>query len=223
MKAKLCLLISVFYLTACEGMLMTRSQVQEAENKKQMQDQVSTLQKTNADTGTRFADIEADLRDLHGRVDVVENRINQSAQEREQQRAGNDMASIDQARKVQVLQDEVGKLHDQIAILTAEINNLRANSADSGSDRSNKKDPFDISEELFAKKEWKKAIVSYQRFRDANPRHRKFAEATYKIGVCFQELGLKDEAKTFFDEVVAKFPNSNEAKRARTRLKSLKK
>jgi TolA-binding protein len=35
-------------------------------------------------------------------------------------------------------------------------------------------------------------------------------------------LGMKDEAKTFYDEVIGKYPNSSDAKKARTRLKSLK-
>ena len=60
--------------------------------------------------------------------------------------------------------------------------------------------------------------MAYQKFRDQNPKNKKFAKATLKIGLAFNELGLKDEAKTFLEEVVAKFPQSEEAKQAKSKL-----
>jgi TolA-binding protein len=40
--------------------------------------------------------------------------------------------------------------------------------------------------------------------------------------VAFHELGKKDEAKAFYEEVVKDFPKSNAARKAQFRLKSLK-
>jgi TolA-binding protein len=117
-------------------------------------------------------------------------------------------------------------MQEQIGALTAELNAMKAATQESnaGTSASGKKaDQFDVAEDLFAKKDWKRAILNYQKFRESNPRSKKVPEAIYKIGVSFQELGMKDEARTFFDEVIAKFPNSAEAKKARTRLKSVKK
>ena len=51
------------------------------------------------------------------------------------------------------------------------------------------------------------------------PNGKKYALATLKIGIAFQELGLKEDAKTFFDDVIAKNPNSPLAKQAKERLK----
>jgi TolA-binding protein len=84
------------------------------------------------------------------------------------------------------------------------------------------KDPLDAAAEMFSGKKWKDAAAAFQKYREAFPKGKAYSDATYKIGVCFQELGLKDEAKSFYDEVVAKFPKSKEAKKARIRLKSLK-
>ena len=86
-----------------------------------------------------------------------------------------------------------------------------------------KKDTYDIAKEFFEKKDWKQAILNFQKYRDDNPKGVKLADATYKIGVSFQELGMKDEAKTFYDEVQVKYPKSEEARRAKIRLKGLKK
>lgn len=212
-------------LTACQSGLMTRGDIKEVENKKQVQDSVVNLQKTTADANNRFAEIESDLRNMNGRVEVVENKINQVSADKERSKGVADQSLQEQAHKTQILQDEVSRLQEQVSSLSAELTAMRsAMSSDSSSAGSAaKKDSFEIGEELFSKKDWKKAILSYQKYRDTNPKGKKFPEATYKMGVCFQELGLKDEARTFYDEVIAKFPQSGDAKKARTRLKSIKK
>ena len=214
-------LIFVIALMGCET-LMTRTDLRETDQKKQFQEQVSTLQKSNADVNSRFSDIEQDLRSLNGRVEVAESRWNQGNQESIKSKALSDQTNQEQTKKLQILQDEVAKLGEQVAALTVEINAMKAAGPETV-EKPGKKDQLETAEDFFAKKEWKKAIVSFQKFRDANPKSKKFADVTYKIGVCFQELGLKEEAKTFFDEVVAKFPGSAEAKRAKLHLKSLKK
>lgn len=217
------ILISFLGLTACENFL-TRADVKEAEQKKQMQDTVVHLQRNTADTNNRFADIESDLRSMNGRVEVLENRLSQATQERDRLKSSSEQVNADNAKKVQVLQEEVAKLNEQVGMLVAEMTAMKAAAHEAAmAPPAAKKDLFDQAEESFEKKDWKKAILNYQKYRDSNPKSKKFPEATYKIGVSFQELGMKDEARTFLDEVVAKFPNSPDAKKARTRLKSLKK
>jgi TolA-binding protein len=224
MNRSLALLFTAFLsLTACENFL-TRADVREAEQKKQMQDTVVHLQKNTADTNNRFSDIEADLRNLNGRVEVVENRVSQGNQDRDKQKANLEQTNAENGKKLQVLQEEVTKLTEQVGALTAEMTAMKSAAHEAAAaPPTAKKDLFEQGEENFDKKDWKKAILNYQKFRDSNPKSKKFPEATYKIGVSFQELGMKDEARTFLDELVAKYPNSPEAKKARVRLKNLKK
>jgi len=223
---KLLFILPIFFLlTACPE-LMTRSEVKETEQKKQMEDQVSTLQKTNADANSRFDEVEEDLRKTHGRLDVVENQINVvNAQDRQKTKEAQDQQVLALSQKVDLLQQEVVKLDNQMAAMSAAM----LASANKPDDTATAKTPsgapktlFDVGEEQYTKRDWKKAILSYQKFRDTNPKSKRYPEATYKIGACFQELGMKDEAKTFFDDVIAKFPNSVEAKKAKIRLKTLK-
>lgn len=218
------LAVSFLSLTACET-LMTRGDVREAEQKRQMQDQVVTLQRTTADTNSRFADIESDLRTLNGRLEVVENRVGQNSQDREKTKGLIEQHSTENSKKIQILSDEVAKLHEKLDAMTAELTAMKQAAADAqqAEKQAPKKDLFELAEESFQKKDWRKAILNFQRFRDTNPKNKLFPEATYKIGVSFQELGMKDEARTFYDEVIAKYPNSSEAKKSKTRLKSLKK
>jgi TolA-binding protein len=221
-KKALFILPIFFLLTACPE-LMTRSEVKEAQQKRQMEDQVTTLQKTNADATSRFDEIDEDLRKTHGRLDVVENQLNGVAQERQQMKTAQDQQILALSQKVDLLQQEVVKLDNQMAAMSAAMlsaSNKPDEAAPAG--KASARNLFEIGEDQYAKREWKRAILSYQKFRDSNPKSKKYPEATYKIGACFQELGMKDEAKTFFDDVIAKFPNSVEAKKAKIRLKTLK-
>ena len=79
------------------------------------------------------------------------------------------------------------------------------------------------ADDHFARKDWKKAIAVYNKYRESNPKGSDFAKSTYQIGVCFQELGMKSEARAFFDELIEKFPKDSLAKKASFRINQLKK
>jgi TolA-binding protein len=213
------------------GCLQTRNDVRNSEQRQVMQEQVTTMQRANADTSGRFSDIEEQLRNLNGRVDVVENKQDNNS-------VGKDLKSaqeqnVNLSKKVDILQESVTKLENMVFQLNAQVNALNAARSSEAAavaaaqaDKAAKqarKDGYEIGQESFSKKEWKQAILSYQKYRDESPKGPHFADATYKIGVSFQELGMKEESKTFFDEVVTKFPKSEEARRAKIRLKGLKK
>ncbi len=213
--------VTMFSLLGCET-LMTRREV---EQKRQIQDQVVTQQqRTNADMNSRFADVDSDMRTINGRVEVLENKVGLQSQERDKNKNNFEQQQEEQNKKIQILQETVIKLQDQLNNMSSDVSSAKQNQNEAtGSDKAGKKDYLEIAEERFKEKDWKRSILNYQKFRDANPHHKKFAEATLRIGASFHELGMKDEAKSFYDEVISKFPNSLEAKKAKIRLKSLKK
>ena len=43
--------------------------------------------------------------------------------------------------------------------------------------------------------------------------------ALYKIGLSFESLGMKDDAKGFYQELIEKHPKSQEAKKAKAKMK----
>ncbi|HEY8271564.1 MAG TPA: tetratricopeptide repeat protein [Pseudobdellovibrionaceae bacterium] len=222
-------------LSACLGLtgcLKTRTDVREIEQKQVIQQEVTKLQKTNADVSSRFSDVEDDLRTLRGRLEVLEHKKDQASQETDSVKRYATEQSADTNKKILLLQEGLSNLEKTVFQLSAELNGLRAekaalvaqnNAAQARVAAESKRNPYELGQEFFEQKDWKKAILNYQRYRDENPNGKKIADATYKMGVSFQEMGMKDEAKTFFDELVSKHPNSNEAKKARIRLKGLKK
>lgn len=218
-------LVNVLFLISpllfLSGCLLTRSEVQETETKKVMQDQMSTMQKSTAEQNLRYSEIESDLRDLSGKTEVLDHKIGAIAQDREKFKKATDDQLAETNKKVDLLQEEVTKMQAQMGQLLNEISQKLNTPAPTVSNEGTK-GPMEMGDELLNEKDFKKAVVYFQKFRDANPKSKKFAEATYKIGVCFQEMDMKDEAKTFFDEVISKFPNSTEAKKAKIRLKKTK-
>lgn len=214
------------------GCLKTRTDVREIEQKQVMQQEVTKLQRSTADVSSRFSDIEDDIRNLRGRLEVVEHKGGQSSQEAESVKRFATEKAADNERKISLLQETLANLEKTVFQLNAQVNALQADKAAAVAQASAaqataaanaKKDSYEVAKEHFNSKEWKKAILNYQKYRDEYPNGKKVADATYKIGVCFQELGMKDEAKTFYEEVISKYPNSDEARRSKVRLKAVRK
>lgn len=168
----------------------------------------------------RFEEYDEQMRTLSGRVDSLENYVQQqnAAKSAEQNLGAKEKQDFD--TKFQAYEEALQKLEAQVAALNDEVARLKAPPPEMPVAKG--KTSYDVGEDHFAAKKWKEAIVSYQKYRDQNPKGKLFADATYKIGVCFQELGMKDEARTFLEDVKSKYPNSKEAKKAAFRLKSLK-
>jgi tol-pal system protein YbgF len=74
-------------------------------------------------------------------------------------------------------------------------------------------------EAFYETKQYKKAIIDYSKFPEKFTRSKHMAQALYKIGLSFEALGLKEDAKGFYQELVDKHPKSAEAKKARPKLK----
>lgn len=78
---------------------------------------------------------------------------------------------------------------------------------------------FNRGESYFATKDYKKAIVDYSKFPEKYTRSAYMPRALMKIGLAFEALGMKDDAKGFYQELVEKFPKSPEAKKVRSKVK----
>lgn len=207
------------------GCLKTRSDVKEGETKQVMAQQVTTLQRTNADTANRIAELEQEIREMNGKVEVLENKLSRQNPESEKQMKIMNEQVGEANKKLAVYQEELVKQEAIIKQLTQEVDALKseASSAKVAEREAEKKTPLQLADEHFKQNDWKKAIIQYQKYRDENPKGKKVAESTYRIAYAFSELGMKEEAKTFYEEVIAKFPASPEAKKAKAKIKAIKK
>jgi TolA-binding protein len=214
-------------LTAC---LETRDSQKEVEEKQVLRKQLTSLQTSTADTNSRFQDVEEENRRLQGRVEALEAKLGQLTNKSE--KAG---SALDSKLKEhnEIYKEEFAKINAEVTHLREEVGALReelrksneahAQAAAAAREAENAKNPFDLGEEKYQKKQWKEAILDYEKYRSKNPGGKHFAAATYKIGICFQELGMIEEAKAFFEEIVAQHPKSKEAAKASSRIKALSK
>ncbi len=177
-----------------------------------------------ANAVSRFEEYDEQMRNINGRMDALENHLTQNSVAAQGEKTSvTEMAKYTDA-KFLAFEQELKKLQAQVAELSEELSKQKAAPAavTTASASKTTKTAYDEGEELFSAKKWKEAIVSFQKYRDSYPKGKQYADSTYKIGICFQELKMKDESRAFFEEVIAKFPNSKEAKKAAFRMKTLK-
>jgi TolA-binding protein len=228
------LLIGLFMISSfgCVA-LKTREEVNQSETSRATQTQVTQLQTQKAEADNKVLVLQDELRQLNGRLDMLEKREQEQNQAANAQTGPTNKDIIEQmkifeqnniAMKAKIEELETKLAAAQKAQATAATEKAAATTAskDKKSKSKEAKDAYQTADDLFNKKEWKSAILSYQAYRDANPKGSHYAQATYKIGVSFQELKMKDEAKVFFEEVVQKFPKSSAARKSKFRLSQLK-
>ncbi len=80
---------------------------------------------------------------------------------------------------------------------------------------------FWIAESYYSEKWFEKAILEYQKVLENYPNSNKTAASRLKQGYAFAELGEKANARLILNELLKKHPDSNEAKFAKEKLKSL--
>jgi TolA-binding protein len=218
-KKNLLLIAPLLMLTAC---LQTRNAAKEQEEKVVLRKQVQNLQQTTADVNSRFQDLEDSTRKLDGRIEALENKIDRS-----QSKTSEATSAVDARIKENdaVYKEEFEKLNAEIQKLQMQMTEMAANQkrASQPEPQSSAADAFGEGDKKFEQKNYQEAILDYERYRKAYPKGKKFGTATLKIGEAFSELGMKDDARAFYEEVISKFPKTKDAKTAAAKLKSLKK
>ncbi len=229
---KIIQLSSVLLFVTLTSCLKTRSEVGEQDQtvvyaKKSAENQMEA-QATSAPVAPVVDEKEALIRNLNGRVEVLENQLATLTKERES-------AASQDSQKMVLLQEALAKMDAQIQKLEGDLpakssdeevdSEVTNTKVDKKSDKKHDKklDSYEAAQQLFAKKEWRKAILSFNEYTDKVPRGKNVADAKFKIGVCFQELGMKEEAMAYYEEVVANYSKTPAGKSAKTRLGNLKK
>lgn len=95
------------------------------------------------------------------------------------------------------------------------------NEKDTGYARWAPKAQYLLGETYFAQSNYRQAAAEYNRVRKEHPRAVVMPDALLKLGMCFERLGLKDDAKLFYETVTKSFSKSTAARSARQRLKAL--
>lgn len=223
--------MAVLFLSSC---LKTRSELGEGYQSQVYSKKQADNQKHAANEPSEVVKVDEKdelIRTLNGRVESLENQISQI------QKANQENPD---AQKIQLLQESLVKMEAQLAKLETEAalaktaappvahaNTPAANSSDAkvppvkgGPQTNGKNAAFEVAQDFFAKKDFKNAILEYQKFVDANAKSKNklVPEAKYKIGLCFEAMGLKDEAQSFYEEVAAQHGATEFGKKAKAKV-----
>jgi TolA-binding protein len=172
-----------------------------------------------AEAVSDYQNLLEEVRRLNGQVEEMQHKMQQYEQNKNQ-----DSVAV----KIDAIEKRLISFSETLLLFEQQMNQkLGASSAAKPSEakptNSKSEDPFEKGEALFKKSDWKNAILEFNRYRDNFPKGKNYSEATYKIGVCFQELNMKEEARAFYTEVIEKFPKAKSARSAKYRLNQLKK
>ena len=79
---------------------------------------------------------------------------------------------------------------------------------------------FREAQDFFDERNWESAIAKFEEYRRNTSKEKLgYRQATLRIGEAFKNLKLKEESKVFFNELIQSYPESQEAKKAKTLLK----
>lgn len=174
--------------------------------------QVSEDTLKKAEVAAKSEDVNTEFRQLNGRIEVLESQLN----------------SVKENEYVKGLEAKILQMEQKITLLETTVADLNAKSKVEAAKPAaapiifpKSAGPLDAANAHFDRKNWEDAILAYEEYRKKHPKGGEYALATYRIGLSFQGLGLKEDAKAFFKEVVDKFPKTKEADLAKGKLKKL--
>lgn len=202
---------AIFIVFLIAGCLQTRSNLR---GQTPAAAPVNIQQQKAAEEAIKKQDTDNEFRQLYGRLETVEKQV----------------ADVKENPQVKALETRILQMETEMNLLRATISELNAkakkdallaSSDEQAQKKQIAKSPLFDATKYFNDKKWEDAILAYEDYRKKNPKGSEYAEATLKIGLCFQNMGLKDDAKVFFKEVVEKYPKSKEADSAKSKLKKL--
>lgn len=217
-------LMLAFVIPVLTGCLESFEHIREGTSSTKPKSKVSQMQVERAEEVARIDELEESLRLLRGEIEVAQNQIRQM-EAADQAAAAVDedqpMSAKEVLQKLAIFEEALRSMESKMNSMDQEIQKLKARPVAKAAAKSKVTEStgnYGGAQQAFDRRDWKKAIVGYEKYRELNSKGRRYADATYKIGVCFQELGMKSEAKSFYQEVIAKYPGSNMSKKAKYRL-----
>lgn len=216
--------VFIFFLAfVISGCLVT---TQEARDRRS----VTPEQEKRANLESKYLEVEEQSRHFNGRIETLENQIQRLQSEKAALATEKSLDKRALDEKLKIYEEAITKLESQNLLLAQKIEAMQAalleqrgggvkGAAPIGAGG---KSAIQEADDDFKNKKWTDAILNYAKYRESNPTGKRYAEATYKIGLAFIELGNRADAKAFLTEVTQKFPKTEWAKKASDKLKVIK-
>ena len=219
--------LSLFILGSLMGCLKTRSQLKRPGMGKMGTNARGKFmaspmdQQQRAQIDSRFFEIDRDFRELYGKIELLEQRLNELKAQRS---SGQDPVSETQ---VKGLEARIATLEEALVALDKKVSGMgpkkrrRSKTAEGPIKKQKIRGPFSRGEQLFGAGKFVEAISSYDSYRKKYPRGQRYAKATFKMGLAFQKLKKPEDAKAFYEEVIQGYPETKLSAQAQANLSQL--
>ena len=221
-------LIATILLLALTGCLKTRSEINDGgtaasgnmrtdSNGSYVAGQMGQQQRAQIDS--RFFEIDRDFRELYGKIETIERSVDDMKTKPQMGAAPG--ATVDN-KQLASLEKRISTIEEALLALDKKVSSLSGKSSNAKAIIKKKpKGPFGRGEILYSEGKYEDAIASYDTYRKRYPRGKRYAQATLKMGMCFQRLKMNQDAKAFYKEVIQRYPNTRVSIRAKENLKSI--
>jgi len=174
-------------------------------------------QQQRAQIDSRFFEIDRDFRQLYGKIETIEQQVSEA----KSNPAVSGLSAPADQEKIKKMEKRISTLEEALLAIDKKLSQL-TNSKDKTSAVTKKpKGPYGYGELYFSKGKYEDAITSYDKYRRKYPRGQHYAQATLKMGLCFQKLKMNQDAKAFYKEVIQRYPKTRVAIKAQKNLKKL--
>lgn len=216
-------LIVLTLLVTLTGCLKTRSEIRGDSSLRTSNDgrYVSGQgdQKQRAQIDSRFFEIDRDFRQLYGKIEVIEKQVSDLSVKPANGTAEGE-TPVDN-KKIEAIEKRMSTLEEALLSIDKKMSALMSKDKTSKLQTQKPKGPFGEGELLFSQGKYEEAIASYDKYRKRYPRGKKYAQATLKMGLCFQKLKMPQDAKAFYHEVIQRYPKTRVSIAAQKNLKSI--
>lgn len=179
---------------------------------------LGTQQRAQIDS--RFFEIDRDFRNLYGKIEVLEQKIEENKSSTTT--TGDASTTPVKSEEIKALEKRISTLEEALLAIDKKLAKLGDGKTSSATQMIEKpKGPFGYGEMLYAQGKFEEAIQSYDSYRKKYPKGRNYAQATLKMGMCFQKLKMNQDAKAFYKEVIQRYPNTQVSIKAESNLKRL--
>lgn len=238
MKKSLALgvLVTVLFSTACR----TKSELRREQELEKLKTEFKEARDVKADVETTMEELRGEVARLSGLTEQQASQMNELTEDLKAQIAtlSARLQSLEQ-KSANVAQNppaeaertvaaekkpsfEAGKaLYDDGKFESA-IEVLRAVIGNPANPEEARKSQYLLGDACFGAKDYGSAALEFAEFRKAYPKDNLVPSAIYKQATAFKNMGKKQEAKLFYQDVVDRYPASPFAARAKADIKRIK-
>lgn len=219
----------------------TKSELRREQELEKLKTEVKEARDVKVDVETTIEELRAEIARLSGLVEQQASQLNnisdemksqmgtltsraQAIEQKQSQAQQQAAIEVDRQTAAETKRNsyEVGKSLFEEAKYEQAVEVLRAVTSNPASADEAKKAQFLLGDACFGAKDYASAALEFAEFRKSYPKDPLVPNAIYKQATSFKNMGKKQEAKLFFQDLIDRYPTSSFSARAKSDIRKIK-